>query len=66
MQNDINADLDAMKETLTKVDKEVSIALKENELQDEKMKQLDLKHSNLSLQLRRKIMNLNNKWIWIG
>ena len=30
----IKADLDAMKDTLTKVDKEVSIALKENELQD--------------------------------
>ena len=43
---DINADLDAMKETLTKVDKEVSIALKENELQDEKIEAVRLKATN--------------------
>ena len=43
---DINADLDAMKETLTKVDKEVPIALKENELQDEKIEAVRLKATN--------------------
>ena len=43
---DINADLDAMKETLTKVDKEVSIALKENELQDERIEAVRLKATN--------------------
>ena len=42
----ILADLDAMKETLTKVDKEVSIALKENELQDEKIEAVRLKATN--------------------
>ena len=46
LANDINADLDAMKETLTKVDKEASIALKENELQDEKIEAIRLKASN--------------------
>ena len=43
---DIKADLKAMKETLTKVDKEVSIALKENELQDEKIESNRLKATN--------------------
>ena len=42
----IKADLDAMKDTLTKVDKEVSIALKENELQDEKIEAVRLKATN--------------------
>jgi hypothetical protein len=42
----IKADLDAMKDTLTKVDKEVSIALKENELQDEKIEAVRLKTTN--------------------
>ena len=42
----ILADLVAMKETLTKVDKEVSIALKENELQDEKIEAVRLKATN--------------------
>ena len=42
----IKADLDAMKETLTKVDKEVAIALKENELQDEKIEAVRLKTTN--------------------
>ena len=42
----ILADLDAMKDTLTKVDKEVSIALKENELQDEKIEAVRLKATN--------------------
>jgi|TARA_B110000483_G_scaffold139225_1_gene166337 Mg2+ and Co2+ transporter CorA len=46
LANDINADLDAMKETLTKVDKEASIALKENELQDEKIEAIRLKATN--------------------
>jgi len=46
LANDINADLDAMKETLTKVDKEVSIALKENELQDQKIEAVRLKATN--------------------
>lgn len=46
LANDINSDLDAMKETLTKVDKEASIALKENELQDEKIEAIRLKASN--------------------
>jgi len=46
LASDINADLDAMKETLTKVDKEVSIALKENELQDEKIEAVRLKATN--------------------
>jgi hypothetical protein len=46
LANDIKADMDAMKETLTKVDKEVSIALKENELQDEKIEAVRLKASN--------------------
>ncbi len=42
----ILADLVAMKVTLTKVDKEVSIALKENELQDEKIEAVRLKATN--------------------
>jgi hypothetical protein len=42
----ILADLDAMKDTLTKVDKQVSIALKENELQDEKIEAVRLKATN--------------------
>ena len=42
----IKADLDAMKDTLTKVDKQVSIALKENELQDEKIEAVRLKTTN--------------------
>ena len=42
----IRADLVAMKDTLTKVDKEVSIALKENELQDEKIEAVRLKTTN--------------------
>jgi len=42
----ILADVEAMKETLTKVDKEVSIALKENELQDEKIEAIRLKTTN--------------------
>ena len=42
----IVADLDAMKDTLTKVDKQVSIALKENELQDEKIEAVRLKATN--------------------
>jgi|TARA_R110000803_G_scaffold108884_3_gene177215 hypothetical protein len=46
LASDIKADMDAMKETLTKVDKEVSIALKENELQDEKIEAVRLKASN--------------------
>ena len=46
LAEDINADLDAMKDTLTKVDKEVSIALKENELQDEKIEAVRLKTTN--------------------
>ena len=46
LAEDINADLDAMKETLTKVDKEVSIALKENELQDERIEAVRLKATN--------------------
>jgi hypothetical protein len=46
LAENINADLDAMKETLTKVDKEVSIALKENELQDEKIEAVRLKATN--------------------
>jgi hypothetical protein len=46
LAEDINADLDAMKDTLTKVDKEVSIALKENELQDEKIEAVRLKATN--------------------
>ena len=46
LASDIKADMDAMKETLTKVDKEVSIALKENELQDQKIEAVRLKASN--------------------
>ena len=46
VESSIKADLDAMKETLTKVDKEVSIALKENELQDEKIEAVRLKATN--------------------
>ena len=46
LASDIKADMDAMKETLTKVDKEVSIALKENELQDEKIEAVRLKATN--------------------
>ena len=46
VESSILADLDAMKETLTKVDKEVSIALKENELQDEKIEAVRLKATN--------------------
>ena len=46
VESSILADLDAMKETLTKVDKEVSIALKENELQDEKIEAVRLKTTN--------------------
>lgn len=42
----ILADLNAMKDTLTDVDKKVSIALKENELQDEKIEAVRLKASN--------------------
>ena len=46
VESSILADLDAMKETLTKVDKEVSIALKENELQDENIEAVRLKATN--------------------
>mgnify|MGYP000697899542 CR=1 FL=1 len=46
LASDIKADMDAMKETLTKVDKEVSIALKENELQEPKVEAVRLKASN--------------------
>jgi len=42
----ILADLDAMKDTLTDVDKKVAIALKENELQDEKIEAVRLKATN--------------------
>ena len=42
----ILADLNAMKDTLTDVDKKVSIALKENELQDEKIEAVRLKATN--------------------
>ena len=45
LASDIKADMDAMKETLTKVDKEVSIEFKENELQDEKIEAVRLKES---------------------
>ena len=42
----ILADLNAMKDTLTDVDKKVSKALKENELQDEKIEAVRLKATN--------------------
>jgi len=42
----IKSDLNAMKETLTEVDKKVAIALKENELQDEKIESNRLKATN--------------------
>jgi hypothetical protein len=42
----ITSDLDAMKDTLTKIDKEVSIVKKENELQDEKIEAVRLKATN--------------------
>jgi len=42
----IKTDLNAMKETLTEVDKKVAIALKENELQDEKIESNRLKATN--------------------
>jgi len=46
VEETITADLDAMKDTLTDVDKKVSIALKENELQDEKIEAVRLKATN--------------------
>jgi len=42
----IKSDLNAMKETLTEVEKKVAIALKENELQDEKIESNRLKATN--------------------
>ena len=46
VESSILADLDAMKDTLTDVDKKVAIALKENELQDEKIEAVRLKATN--------------------
>ena len=46
VESSILADLDAMKDTLTDVDKKVAIALKENELQDEKVEAVRLKATN--------------------
>jgi len=46
VEETITADLDAMKDTLTKIDKEVSIVKKENELQDEKIEAVRLKATN--------------------
>ena len=46
VEETITSDLDAMKDTLTKIDKEVSIVKKENELQDEKIEAVRLKATN--------------------